>query len=146
MQISTRSECGWCGSCTPIQDGGDHSDPYVCLLMQQLRSGQSKLRNYGLNRSVKSDISVPRQNQNHLGQSDVSESWRDPQINVASVTSGKSASLCYDIADFVSNNIEEEEIIVGNNVNQQSVVITGQKSTNMFRFPYSNGLLQILSN
>ena len=63
---------------------------------------------------------------NQLGHSDIAGSWRDPQIYIASASSGKSASSCYEITDFVSNNVEEE-IIVGSNGSQQIVVKSGPK-------------------
>ena len=113
---------------TSIQSGVDPNDPYIRLLSQQLRLGQSQIQqNSGINRTVESDLNVPGLSfNNHLGHSDITGSWHDPQIYIASASSGKSASSYYEITDFVSNNVEEE-IIVGSNGSQQIVVKSGPK-------------------
>ena len=40
-------------------------------------------------------------------------SWKDPQIYLSSAANGKSASVHYDIVDFVDGGIEEEIIVGG---------------------------------
>ena len=52
-------------------------------------------------------------------------SWNDPQVHIS--TAGKSASVSYlDICDFVQSNIEEE-VVLGNQGDQQVIVKTGPK-------------------
>lgn len=51
--------------------------------------------------------------------------WRDPQIHIATAT-GKSASLHYDICDFVPHAVEEE-LVIGGQGDQQVVVKSGPK-------------------
>ena len=56
-------------------------------------------------------------------------SWKDPQIHIKTAN-GKSASSYYDICDFVPNNIGEE-LVIGGQVDQQVVVKSGKKKTNL---------------
>ena len=109
----------------------DPNDPYI----RKLRSGQSQIqRDGGIHRTVVSDISVPGQIHNQLGIA--GSCWRDPQIYIASASSDKSASSCYETTDFVSNNVEEE-IIVSSNGSQQIVVKSGPKKPKLVQISLS---------
>ena len=61
---------------TSIQSGVDPNDPYIRLLSQQLRLGQSQIQqNSGINRTVASDLNVPGlSSYNQLGHSDITGS------------------------------------------------------------------------
>ncbi|MCG8078480.1 MAG: hypothetical protein JAY75_19845, partial [Candidatus Thiodiazotropha taylori] len=52
-------------------------------------------------------------------------SWSDPQVHIASAT-GKSASVFYDICDFVPHALEEE-VLVGGQGEQKLVIKAGPK-------------------
>ena len=56
----------------------------------------------------------------------LSHSWKDPQMYLESAATGKSATLHYDITDFISSTVEEE-INVGGNGSQQVVVKSGPR-------------------
>lgn len=118
----------------PEQDGGGEaaSDPYLRVLLAQLKSGQlqaqANIPNDGRNTGLRiSDNRVSGQFlSGQLGQSDLAGNWRDPQIYLAAASSGKSAPSSYDITDFVSSNVEEE-IVVGSNGTQQVILKSGPK-------------------
>ena len=119
-----------------IQDGGAQSDrdPYVQGLFNELRNGQVQVRNGLANNSVLGNSllrEVGIQQSDRFLASNVSsvpqpQSWRDPQIYLASAANGKSAPAYYDIADFVSSNVEEE-IVVGGNGSHQVILNAGTK-------------------
>ena len=113
------------------QNGDDSaaiSDPYLRILHQQLKAGQLQVCNENFNRTnISSDTSstenpVARQ----VGHSDFAGSWQDPQIYLATASSGKSASTCYQITDFMSSSVERE-IVAGNNGSHQVVLKSGSK-------------------
>ena len=55
------------------------------------------------------------------------QSWRDPQIYLASAANGKSTPSYYDITDFVGGNVEEE-VVIGESGSHQVVLKAGPKT------------------
>ena len=125
-----------------IQDGsaqgsGDNNnDLYTQGLLNQLRKGQLQARNGNssdinvrqpilndLGISLSGVVDTPAGGANSFGQT---QSWKDPQIYLASAANGKSAPTYYDITDFVSGNVEEE-IVVGGSGSHQVVLKSGPR-------------------
>ena len=115
-----------------IQDGDARAqttktDAYMQELFNQFTWGQVQARN-GLtgeinfnnatfSDSVANTFAGPSPASNvSVTQAPQTQSWRDPQIYLASVMSGKSASSHYHILDFVSGNVEEENSCGWNSV------------------------------
>ena len=119
-----------------IQNGSAHAsmDAYVQGLFSQLTRGQSQARNGIASESFTGNSVVSDNGQSLLGATPASnvnsapqtQSWKDPQIYLSSAANGKSASLHYDIVDFVSGHVEEE-IIVGGSGSHQVVLKSGPK-------------------
>ena len=119
-----------------IQNGSSHAsmDAYVQGLFSQLTRGQSQARNGIASESFTGNSVVSDNGQSLLGATPASnvnsapqtQSWKDPQIYLSSAANGKSASLHYDIVDFVSGNVEEE-IVVGGSGSHQVVLKSGPK-------------------
>ena len=113
------------------QNGDDSaatSDPYLQILHQQLKAGQLQVCNENFNRTNISSDTTSTENPvaRQVGHSDFAGSWQDPQIYLATASSGKSASTCYQITDFMSSSVEEE-VVVGNNGSHQVVLKSGPK-------------------
>ena len=113
------------------QNGDDSaatSDPYLRILHQQLKAGQLQVCNENFNRTNISSDTTSTENPvaRQVGHSDFAGSWQDPQIYLATASSGKSASTCYQITDFMSSSVEEE-VVVGNNGSHQVVLKSGPK-------------------
>ena len=121
-----------------IQNGSAHAsmDTYVQGLFSQLTRGQSQARNGIASESFTGNSVLSDNGQSLLGATPASnvnsapqtQSWKDPQIYLSSAANGKSASLHYDIVDFVSGNVEEE-IVVGGSGSHQVVLKSGPKKT-----------------
>ena len=54
------------------------------------------------------------------------QSWRDPQIYLASAANGKSTPSSYDITEFVGGNVEE--VVIGESGSHQVVLKAGPKT------------------
>ena len=116
------------------QNGGAHSqESYVQGLLNQIVRGQIQAQNglattgqpqFSTNSSAVS--SSPLTFDQTVSNSPQNMSWKDAQIYLSSAANGKSASVHYDIVDFVDGGMEEE-IIVGGAGSHQVVLKSGPK-------------------
>ena len=136
MRAHTTNQSAASTSRSTTQDGGAQvtMDAYVQGLLTQFAKGQLQARNglssdLQIENSVLSDTGTCSQGVPPAGNVNTTphtQSWKDPQIYLSSAANGKSASVHYDIVDFVSGNVEEE-IIVGGSGSHQVVVKSGPK-------------------
>ena len=105
------------------QNVGAHSqalDSYVQGLLNQIVHGQIQAQNglattgqpqFNTNSSAVS--SSPLTLDQTVSNTPQNMSWKDPKIYLSSAANGKSASVHYDIVDFVEGGMQEEIIVGG---------------------------------